>query len=301
MKKNKKLTPNRKKIKRSKLEINGKLILNVLLIVILLLGSSYMYVTANAINIENKKLLISYVEESNVNYNVTLKPNNYYPSNILGMNQQYPSLLIDKINIKMNYKFLTSEEGKYKYRYFATTTLIADNKTNDLNIKNNNLLTKTYQLENKVELEGINSKEFNLEKEYSIDYSYYNNYINEYKNAYNLSLNAYLKVTMYVELIDTYQNNIINKTRTMDVTIPLLTNPVSVVVNNPQNISKSIYNKTNEVTTSTFFIILASLMLLAGILLAIQEYNFNDINLINEFVKVKITSVEDYDLKGELI
>jgi hypothetical protein len=150
--------------------------------------------------------------------------------------------------------------------------LIADNKTNDLTIKNNNLLTRTYQLENESKVDSISSTELNLEKEYSIDYNYYNNYINEYKNTYNLSLNSYLKVTMYVELIDTYKNNIINTTRTMDVTIPLLTNPVNITVNNPQNISKSIYNKTNEVTTSTFFIVLASLMLVAGILLAIQEF-----------------------------
>ena len=272
MKKNKKVTIKRKKTTRSKLEINGKLIINVLLIVILLLGASYMYAMANTIDIENKNLLISYAEESDVTYDVALKPNNYYQTTVLGMNQQYPSLLIDKINIKMNYKFLTSEEGKYKYRYFATTTLIADHKTNDISIKNNNLLTQTYQLDNIASTEEITSKEYSLKKEYSIDYNYYNNYINEYKNAYNLSLNSYLKVTMYVELIDTYHNNVINTTRTMDVTIPLLNNPVNISVNNPPNINKSIYHRTSEVTNSTFFIVLASLMLVAGILLAIQEF-----------------------------
>lgn len=303
MKKKKRV--NKRNKTKSRLEINFKLILNILLISILLLGSSYMFVMASAIDVENKDLLISYTEESDVSYLVTLKQNPYYQTTTLGMNQQYPSALIDKINIKMNYKFLTSEESNYKYRYFATTTLIADNKTNNLNSENNNLLTKTYQLENEITGSENNSKEYNLEREYSIDYNYFNTYIINYKNSYNLSLDSYIKVVMYVELIDTYQDNVINTTKTMEVKIPLLTNPFGITINNPENISKDIYQETNDVTSNTFFIIFAGIMFVAGLLLAIQEFKkviksdneqskyihkLNKIMIANSEVIVKVTN-----------
>lgn len=270
MKKNKKV---KKQIKsKSKLELNTRMFINILLISLLLLGSVYTFVMANAIDVENKELLISYTSETDVDYSVSLKQNPYYPTSTLGMNQQYPAALVDKINIKMDYRFITSENTSYKYRYFATATLIANNKNNNINKTNNNLLTKTYQLENTINGENENTKEFILNKEYKIDYNYFNNYITNYKNAYALSLDSYIKVTMYVELIDNYNDEVINATKTMEVNIPLLTNPFSITVVNPENTSKSLYSETNDVTSSIFFNAVASVMLITGIILAIQEF-----------------------------
>lgn len=272
MKKNKKVINKNKDMSKSKLEINTKLVINVLLITILLLGSIYLFMLSNDINIEDKKILNSYTEESDIKYSVSLKPNPYYPTTTLGMNQQYPSTLVDDINIKINYKFTTREESNYKYRYFATATLIANNKTNNINNENNNLLTKTYQLENEINGKQENTKEYSLEKTYTFDYDYYNQYIMNYKSTYNLNLDSYIKVTLYVEMINKYQDSTINSTRTMEVKIPLLTNPVGISINNPENISKSIYEQSNSITNSTFFTIFAGVMFIAGILLAIQEF-----------------------------
>lgn len=270
MKKKKRVQLNNKK--SSKLEFSLKLVLNVLLISILLLGSIYLFIMSITIDIENKYLLLSYTEESKVTYDVSLKQNPYYPTPTLGMNQQYPSALVDKVNIKFNYKFLTSENTNYKYRYFTTATLIANNKTTNLNAQNNNLLTKTYQLENEIAGEEKSSKEFIVDKNYTIDYNYFNSYIYNYKNAYSLNLESYIKVTMHVEVIDTYNDNVINTTKTMDVDIPLLTNPFGITINNPENISKDIYRKTNEVTSNTFFIVVSGIMFGTGLLLAFQEF-----------------------------
>ncbi|MBE6151467.1 MAG: hypothetical protein E7162_06635 [Firmicutes bacterium] len=270
MNKNKKV---KKQIEaKSKLELNTRMFINILLISLLLLGAIYTFVMANAIDVENKELLISYNAETDVNYSVILKQNPYYPTSTLGMNQQYPSALVDKVKVEMDYRFVTSENTSYKYRYFATATLIANSKNNGINKTNNNLLTKTYQLENTVTGNKENTKEFILNKEYQIDYNYFNNYINNYKNAYALSLDSYIKVTMYVELIDNYNEEVINATKTMEVNIPLLTNPFSITVVNPENTNKSLYIETNDITSSTFFNVIASMMLLTGLLLAIQEF-----------------------------
>ena len=64
MNKNKKV---KKQIEaKSKLELNTRMFINILLISLLLLGSIYTFVMANAIDVENKELLISYNAETDV-------------------------------------------------------------------------------------------------------------------------------------------------------------------------------------------------------------------------------------------
>jgi len=264
---------NGKYVVKSRLDVKFKLLLNIILITTLFLGSIYMLFMANNIDVEDKEKIISYKEESNINYEVSLKNNPYYQTPILGMNQQYPSSLIDKINITYNYKFNTDKESDYQYRYFATATLIADNKTNEIiaDKTNKNLLTRTYQLQNEVSSKVSNSKEYAFKKTYSINYDYYNNFITNYKKQYNLSIDAYIKVNLYIEIIDTYNDNVINVAKNMEVNIPLLQNTIGITINNPKDVNNTIYVETNKVTSNTFFIIFAIVMLISSILLFIQE------------------------------
>ena len=253
------------------LDIHLKLIINGLLIVILFFGSIFLFAIANNIEVESIKQLVSYAEESDITYNVSITPNQYYQTTTLDMNQQYPSSIIDKINIKFNYNFNTSREGDYSYRYFTTATLVANNQNDNSQTENNNLLAKTYQLENEVKGEILSTDEFSLEKEYSIDYKYYNSFITSYRNTYNLSLDANLKVKIYIEVIDNDSETTINNTKTMEVIIPLLSNPVAITLNNPDDVSDTIYQATNQVVSSNFFNIIAIIMLISSILLFIQE------------------------------
>lgn len=257
---------------KSKLDIHAKLILNIILIALLFFGSIYMFIMANDIDVENEHILISYEENSDVSYTVSLKTNPYYQTSTLGMNQQYPSSLVDKINIKYKYNFKTNENGNYTYRYFTTATVVINNKNDKEKVDSNSLLlSRTYQLDNQLYTKEVNIKEYNLEKDYVIDYNYFNTFVNNYKNTYNLLVDSYLKVTMYVEVIDEHEGEKINKSKKMDINIPLASNPLSVNIVNPTDISDTIYNKTNTSTNSKLFIFLAVIMFLSSILLFIQE------------------------------
>lgn len=270
MKKNIKRTTTVKN--KSKLDIRFKLIINGIIIVILFFGSIFLFTVANNINVESKKEIISYEEKSDISYTISIKPNQFYQTTTLGMNQYYPSAIIDKINIKFKYKFNTSKESNYSYRYFTTATLIANNSNADIATDNINLLNKTYQLENEIKGQEQNKKEFDLEKNYVIDYNYYNSFISAYKNTYDLSIDTYLKVKMYVEVIDNYQEVVINNTKMMEVNIPLLTNPVGINITNPDDVSHTLYQDISKKTSSKFFNILALIMLISSILLFIQEF-----------------------------
>ena len=269
-KKPKKVTKTNKQ--KTKLDIHGKLVINGILIAILFFGAIFMLSIANNIDIENKNVLMTYEDTSEVTYTVSTKQNSFYQTSTLGMNQIYPAALIDKINISYNYTLNTSEQANYNYRYFATATIVINQNDND-NIPSNDklLLTRTYQLLNEVTGEEKNKDTFNVTKTFTINYDVYNNFVTSYQNTYNVPVDAYVEVKMYVQVEDTFLKDTINISKAMDVKIPLAINPVEISVNNPDNQVGTISKETTIATNSELFITIAVIMLVVSILLFIQE------------------------------
>ncbi len=257
---------------KTKLNIHINLIINSILIALLFFGAVFLLTIANNIDVENKQTIGKYKETSDINYNVTLKPNNFYQTATLPMNQVYPAQVIDKININYKYLFETSEATNYKSRYFATATIIINNKDNDDFIEDKQLLERTYQLQNEIYINENNTENYSIEKTFVIDYNAYNNFVINYMNTYNLSIDAYLKVIMYVQTENMLNNETINISKAMEVRIPLAKTPIEITINNPTDQSGSIEEKNNVITNNLFFIILAIIMLITSILLFIQEF-----------------------------
>lgn len=255
---------------KTQLDIKGRMLINGIIIVVLFVGSIFMYFIASNVRVENRQAIISYGEKSSISYSVNIKPDNFYPTTVLGMNQQYPANAIDKIKVNYKYTFNTSEKGNYRYRYFATATVIANNR-DAVNGENPLLLNRSFQLENPTTGVQNENDKYEVEKEYLIDYATYNNFVNKYKNNYGLTINATLKITFYVEVIDEYKDAVINRTRNMDVNIPLASNPIFITITNPQDISETIYDEDSSTVSSTILIVFATIMLIAGVLLLFQE------------------------------
>lgn len=269
----------KKKIKKqinkksnTKLNIHTNLIINSILIVILFFGAIFLLSIANNIDVENKKTLGQYKETSGITYDVTLKPNAFYQTTTLPMNQVYPSQLIDKININFDYLFETSKNTDYKSRYFATATIVINHKDNDENVQDKNLLERTYQLQNEIYINEKNAKEYSLTKSFNIDYNVYNNFVINYMNTYNLNVDAYLKVVLYIQTESSMNAESINVSKSMELNIPLAKNPIEISINNPIDQTGLIEEETNVVTNNIFFIIFAIIMLLTSILLFVQEF-----------------------------
>lgn len=257
---------------RTKLDVHGKLIFNGILIALLFFGAIFMLSISNNIDIENKNVLMTYEDNSEVTYVVTTKQNSFYQTSSLGMNQIYPAPLINNININYKYNLKTSEMAKYNYRYFATATIVINKKDNDEIPSNDKLLlTRTYQLLNEVTGEENNKDSFSVDKTLTINYDTYNNFVTSYQNTYNLPVDAYVEVKLYVQVENTYLKETINISKAMDVKIPLVVNPVEITVNNPDNQVGTITKETTTVTNSELFISIAVIMLIVSILLFIQE------------------------------
>lgn len=253
---------------KTKLDISLKLIINVIIISVLFFGAIFLFSMATNINVEEKNIKYTFKDKSEVTYDVLIKPNQFYTTNTLGMDQLYPASIIDKINIKYKYNFETDKPTSYTYRYFTTATLLINSKNDK---KNNQLLKNTYQLESNVLGTEIAKNNYNLEKEYIIDYNHYNNIVNNYKTTFNLDVDANLKVSMYIQIIDKYKDSVINESKTIDVVIPLNSNPVEITRTIPEEANIAIVKEINSVTNSKFFIIVATIMLITSILLFVQE------------------------------
>lgn len=254
---------------KTKLEINIKLIINIIFISILFVGSIFLFSMATNINVEEKNTKLFFKDKSDVEYTVSLKNNPYYATNTLEMDRLYPAQIIDKININFKYNFETDKPTNYTYRYFTTATVIINNKEKT---KNNQLLKNTQQLENNVLGTENSKKEYSLDKNYVIDYHCYNDFVNSYKTTYNLDVEAELRVGIYIQVISKYEDSAINESKTIELVIPLGTNPLEIKRVIPDQSNIAIEKDENIVVNSKLFIIIATIMLITSILLFIQEF-----------------------------
>jgi len=254
----------------TKLDIHASLIINGIIIAILFFSAIYLFVMASRIDTKNKKLILAYNDHSDITYEVMLKPNPYYGTSTLGMNQQYPTALIAAVKINYKYNFNASNLMDYTYRYYVVAALEAHNKMDKSD--SNRLFYKEYVIANEIVGNQENSTNYTLNKDFLIDYDIYNNLILKYKNQLNLNVESSLKVTMYIDLVSKYQNEVVKRQRSMEVTIPLITNPISITSNKGEDIQSAIYDEENSIQKNNYYLIFAVIMGLTSILLLIQEF-----------------------------
>ena len=206
-----------------KFNIKNPIVLYVLPIVITLIGLIllYSYYTLS------RGHYINYVEDSNVDYVVCLKENNFYENRCVSKGNQYVASLIDYIPANFNYK-LDFVNGNIEYVY--NYNIVAE--FNVLDSDNDKVLyTKEeviYTSEDKVSSSGININ-YNM----NIDYNKYNNLLNSFISVYDLSQTKNsLKVSMDINIKNKGNNNIdltaLNSSKATSITIPLTTKTVNI-------------------------------------------------------------------------
>ena len=138
---------------------------------------------------------VFYTQQSAIDYNVYLKPNNEYQEDYLGKDQSYIATLIDYVAIDFDYKIdLDSEWAEYDVNYFIDATLTIKDNTNK-----KPLFTRTYMLKDAVVFKQVGSNKLLVDDSINISYDQYNNFATNFINAYNLSdVSCYLDVAMHV-------------------------------------------------------------------------------------------------------
>ena len=146
------------------------------------------YITAD------KNHFITYNENSNIDYKVHLKENEFYKEEFLGKNTGYVASLIDKIESNFQYNIEFDQELSYRYSY----KIEADVEVTDERV-NTSIYHYTEDLRN-IDL-TVAKGDLSIDESLDIDYSKYNNIISKFKDVYDLNnTTAKLNIYLYINI-----------------------------------------------------------------------------------------------------
>ncbi|NLC47838.1 MAG: DUF5305 domain-containing protein [Tenericutes bacterium] len=226
-------------MENSKKRTNKKIINNLkllFLVLIILLISLYIYSN-------NKKVaFFSYNENSQVDYLVYLKENDYYETNFLPKGMQYIASAIDYMDVTFNYNFKTNDDFNYNYNYYINANVKVFEKGNESNI----IYEKTEKLLTPIIIKDKKNNEFNIKENIKIDYGKYNSLVRSFKTDYNIIADSNITLTLFVNIdgkYEEFEDKIINNSKT-NIVIPLSEQTLNIKVINNDIKNNEIVKKT---------------------------------------------------------
>lgn len=216
---------------------------------------------------KNKTYYVGYKENSNLDYNVYLKENDFFEDDYLKSNNQYIASLIDYIKADFNYKLLVEKEDiNYMYSYKIEANVnVKDKKTNNSLYNFNEVLSQT-------ELTMSNSSSIvDINKSINIDYNHYNDLISKFVNVYDLSdVESMLTINMYVQVFgecDEIENA--DTDSVISLSIPLTTKTVAIDMKYDlvDETHKNLMACKNDSTNSILFIVVSILVAILDLIL----------------------------------
>ena len=207
---------------------------------------------------------ITYTENSDLDYKVYLKDNEFFSENYLDEEKHYIATLIDYINADYEYKVDFSDKTiNYDYKYKIMAEIKVIDKTSQKALYEYNDL-----IVNEKSLKGNSKSQLKIDENVKIDYNKYNDLIKKFVNLYDLeNYTATVFVNMYTE-IDENDND---KKPVISLQIPLTTDTMAIdiesntISNNQENITK----KTNIEKYTFLLILFIALDITLGVKLAI--------------------------------
>ena len=228
-------------ISKKKYKINYLNLIVILLVVIMtILG---IYFIKLVLDFEkNIKPMYTFVAEKSSDYEVLLKPNNYYTSETLPSGRYYASKSVKQYTLDFKYHLYGDGEADLEYVYNVTAELSGIVDGNNDNGKE--VWNRTFNiLEDKKE----NCKnEFSINEKVNIDYEYYNNLARSFEKEYGIEIDSGLKIYLNVS----YNVNSLSFEDYIELDIPI-TNTVTEVEENYENLTtKNINPKIENVVAN---------------------------------------------------
>ena len=256
----------------------------------------------------NIDLLSSYSSKKSSNYEVLLKPNDFYDTEILPSDKYYASKSVDKYIINFIYDFKASKKANLDYTYNITAEIVGTVLSSEN--QNKEVWNKTFSiLENN---ESIYKDNFYINEKVDIDYEYYKNLARSYEETYGISIKSTLKVYFNVS----YNINLktlkeedkkVNDCIELDID---LTNTVTSANKNYEDVTnKDITKDIQGTNNDRIFYILGLIFAIACITIIIimikqnnktpeQKYRHNINKILRYYKELIVTVTNEPNLEG---
>ena len=224
---------------------------------------------------KNKKYYVNYNEQSNIDYKVHLKQNDFFQTPYMEKNNQYIASLINNITADFNYQLNMDEEKdieyKYTYRMEADVNVVEKDTKNSLYNFQEELVKEKYVNSN-------NNSSININDTVTINYNYYNDIIKKFVNTYELdNVESTLTINMYVDILDSCSNfeKGKNKESIISLSIPLTTKTMAIdissnLVEGSDNVI--ICKKDNKFTGMIATILVLAIIILLILIFKLAKY-----------------------------
>jgi hypothetical protein len=139
---------------------------------------------------------LGFNESGQVDYQVCLKPNNYFVDQCQPAGTQYVASLIDHIKADFEYKFQIDQSVDYSYSYDITSRLVATESGDSGKVlyESQEVILPEQRLERQA------GQNFAVKETLELDYGKYNNLITAFRSDYGLTINSYLVVSLNVHI-----------------------------------------------------------------------------------------------------
>ena len=247
------------KIEHNKINNTVIIIIFVLAVIFINLGANFK---------ENIIPVYSYKAQKSDNYEVVLKPNNFYQTETLPSGGYYASNSIKTIAMNLKYNFKGNAKANIKYNYNVTANLIGTVEgSNNQDKEVWNVINVV--IENGSEQTDIN--EFAVNEKVNIDYEEYNNLVRSYERTYGITINAVLKVRLNIA----YNiNNLGIENDCIQMDIPITNTVTEVKQNYEAETVKDINPTVENLQTGKiiFYVITTILIIIDMVLIVLRLY-----------------------------
>ena len=208
--------------------IRRKKIIGFLITIVLLFVFAVVFLALFVKN--NKVQYVRYNENSNIDYKVYLKKNDFFDDKYLVSDKQYISSLIDYIAANFKYDLsLDDKDVTYNYSYRVVANVSVQDKSTKKTIYNySDTLVYSKSL-------SSDKKKLTISEDVDIDYNKYNDLISKFVKAYDVGdAISTLTVSMYVNVLGSCEdfNEDSKNESVMTLTIPLTTKTMGIDLSN---------------------------------------------------------------------
>ena len=168
----------------------------------------------------NEEKIVTYNEQSNIDYRVYLNKNDFYTEEYLTKDMLYVANLINNISLDFNYLYKSDLKQDLNFEYEVIGKLVITNKSGT-----KSYFEKEYKLVEKKKVSMIEQDMQAINEIVKVDYNNFNTIANSFKNQYGVDAESKLDVYMKINTIN--EEKVVN-TSNLNVSIPLTQKSVDI-------------------------------------------------------------------------